>query len=96
MKPRYRKSREHGARRRVPLRETIHAVVHHEDGALTAECMEVAVVTQGRTLDELVLNLREAVSLHLQGESLECLGLSSSPRLSVIYEIPSPLQGTSA
>ncbi len=30
-----------------------------------AECVELAVVTQGRTIDETLANLREAVALHL-------------------------------
>ena len=31
-----------------------------------AECEEIAVVTQGNTLDEVVSNLKEAVLLHLE------------------------------
>jgi predicted RNase H-like HicB family nuclease len=50
----------------------------------------VAVVTQGRTLDELVLNLREAVDLHLEGEDPRALGLTSHPRLAVTYELAGP------
>ena len=29
------------------------------------------MVTQGETLDEVVQNIREAINLHLEGESLE-------------------------
>ena len=43
-------------------------------------------MTQGRTLDEVVSNLREALSLHLEGEDLDSLGLTRSPRLVVTYE----------
>ena len=56
------------------------------EGWYVAECMEAAVVTQSRTLDELVGNLREAVGLHLEGEDPAELGLSPKPRLSVTYE----------
>jgi predicted RNase H-like HicB family nuclease len=45
-------------------------------------------VTQGRTLDEVVFNLREALTLHLEGEDLHSLGLARSPRLVVTYESP--------
>ena len=68
-------------------RDTIHAVISDSAGWLVAECLEVAVVTQGHTLDELVANLREAIELHLEGEDPESLGLADSPRLSVTYEI---------
>ena len=30
-----------------------------------ARCLDIDVFTQGKTLDELVVNLKEAVSLHL-------------------------------
>lgn len=65
---------------------TIHVVVTESEGWYVAECLEAAVVTQGRTLDELVGNLREAVGLHLEGEDPVESGLSPTPRLSVTYE----------
>ncbi|MBZ5637726.1 MAG: type II toxin-antitoxin system HicB family antitoxin [Acidobacteriia bacterium] len=56
----------------------------------TAECLEVAVVTQGRTLDEVVANLEEAIGLHLEGEDLRAWGLSPSPRVTITYPLPRP------
>ena len=53
-----------------------------------AECLELAVVTQGRTLDELVENLQQAVVLHLEGENMEELGLADRPRLQLLYDVP--------
>ena len=70
------------------LRQTIQAVVRPgEEGGFVAECLELAVVTQGKTLDETIANLQEAVALHLEGEDLEELGLSSSPALIVSMEV---------
>lgn len=57
-------------------RYTIQAVVYPGDeGGYVAECLNFAVVTQGRTLDETVHNLREALALHMEGEDLAELGL---------------------
>ena len=70
-------------------RDTVHAVVHRGGGWYVAECLEIAVATQGRTLDDVVVNLREAVALHLQGGSAATLGLVPSPRLTLTYELPS-------
>ncbi|HEU5451045.1 MAG TPA: type II toxin-antitoxin system HicB family antitoxin [Terriglobales bacterium] len=67
---------------------TIHVVVRKEDRAYVAECMEIAVVTQGATLDELVGNLGEAVSLHLEGEDLSDSGLAAPLRIQIILEMP--------
>jgi len=50
-------------------RYTIQAMIYPGDeGGYVAECLNLAVVTQGRTLDETVQNLREAIQLHLEGE----------------------------
>lgn len=70
----------------TPLRDSVHAVVSRGTNALTVECLEVAVVTEGRTLDEAVSNLREALALHFDGEDLGAFGLMASPRLVVTFE----------
>jgi predicted RNase H-like HicB family nuclease len=47
----------------------IKAVIRPGDqSGYVAECLDIAVVTQGRTLDEVVANLKEAVSLHLDDQ----------------------------
>jgi predicted RNase H-like HicB family nuclease len=52
-------------------RYTIQAIIYPGDETgYVAECLDLAVVTQGRTLDEAVQNLREAIQLHLEGEEL--------------------------
>jgi predicted RNase H-like HicB family nuclease len=70
----------------APLRDTLHATVSRGESEYVAECWELAVVTQGRTLDEVVANLLDALGLHLEGEDLASLGLQRSPRLVVSYE----------
>jgi len=69
-------------------RDVIHAVVHPDEDGYYVECLEVSVVTQGDNLDDLVRNLDEALSLHLEGEDLAALGLSSHPKLQLIIEKP--------
>ena len=69
------------------LSHAIHAVIFPSDGYFVANCLEIAVVTQGLTMDETLANLREAVSLHLEDENLTELGLVSNPLISVIMEL---------
>ena len=64
----------------------IHAVVSQSEGWYVAECLEVAVVTQGRSLDETLANLRTALALHLDDEELLRTGLPPAPRLLAHYE----------
>jgi predicted RNase H-like HicB family nuclease len=70
------------------LQQTIKAIIRPGDeSGFVAECVEIAVVTQGRTLDETVSNLREAVALHLEGEKAADFGLRERPTLLVTMEI---------
>ena len=96
--PAHRRDKEEAQARRVaegpatygsaPRRDIVHATISRGASAYVAECWEVAVVTQGRTLDEVVANIREALALHLEGEDLGALGLTRSPRLVVTFESP--------
>jgi predicted RNase H-like HicB family nuclease len=52
-----------------------------------AECLDLPVVTQAATLDELALNIREAIGLHLEGEDLTEFGFSSSPTILATLEL---------
>lgn len=69
-------------------RYTIQAVVYPGDeSGYVAECVNLAVVTQGHTLDETVQNLREAILLHLEGEDMVELGFASHPPVMVSLEM---------
>ncbi|MBA3972790.1 MAG: hypothetical protein C0504_01075 [Candidatus Solibacter sp.] len=52
-----------------------------------AEGIDLALVTQAPSLDELVVNIREAVELHLDGEDIESLGLPPRPRIRATIEL---------
>ncbi len=66
----------------VHLQHTIKAFVRPgEQSGYVAECVEIPVVTQGETLDEVTQNLKEAVELHLDGEELAEMGLAPNPTI---------------
>lgn len=71
----------------MDLQHTIKAIVRKGETHYVAECVEIAVVTQGKTLDETIFNLKEAVELHLHGEDLAELGLTPNPTLIVTMEV---------
>jgi predicted RNase H-like HicB family nuclease len=52
-----------------------------------AECLDLPVVTQAPTLDELAENIREAVGLQLEGEDLSELGIANDPTIVVMFEL---------
>ena len=70
------------------LQRTIKAVIRPgEQSGYVAECLEIPVITQGDTLDEVTHNLQEAVQLHLEGEDVAELGLVSNPTILVTLEL---------
>lgn len=68
-----------------------HAIVYPGDeSGYVAECVNLAVVTQGQTVEETIQNLREAISLHLEGEDIEhlCLNNIASALLWASFVLP--------
>ncbi len=70
-----------------PLQHTIKAFIRKGEDYYVAECVEISVVTQGKTIDETIANLQEAVALHLQGEDPREFGLVPKPTLLVSMEL---------
>jgi predicted RNase H-like HicB family nuclease len=69
------------------LQHTIKAFIRKGEKYYVAECLEIPVVTQGKTLDDAVTNLKDAAALHLEGEDLEQLGLALNPTLIITMEM---------
>lgn len=46
--------------------KTFTAVVHQEDDLYVANCPEVGTVSQGKTIEEAITNLKEATELYLE------------------------------
>jgi predicted RNase H-like HicB family nuclease len=69
------------------MKRTIQVRIGRGDRQFVAECLDLPVVTQAPTLDELALNIREAIGLHLEGEDLAALGFSSNPTILATMEL---------
>lgn len=46
--------------------ETFTAILHKEEDMYVAECPEVGTVSQGKTIEEAITNLKEATELYLE------------------------------
>ena len=51
------------------------------------ECTDLPIVTQGKTIDELVKNIKEALELHLEGENFSELDLAPNPSVLANFEL---------
>ncbi len=58
------------------------------DDFYVAQGVDLPVVTQAKNLDELVVNINEAVELHLEGEDLASVGIAETPSVLVNFELP--------
>lgn len=73
----------------MKLQQTIKSFIRSgEQSGYVAECLELSVVTQGETLDEVVKNLQAAIALHLDGEDPSEFGLVAHPSILVTVEEP--------
>ena len=64
---------------------TLTAVIHFEENLYVADCPEVGTVSQGKTIEEAIENLKEATELFLEEFPIE--GFSRS--LLTTFEVPS-------
>ena len=52
------------------MMKTLSAVIHKEGDWFVSLCPELDVASQGRTIEEAIANLKEAVSLYLEDEDV--------------------------
>lgn len=69
------------------MRRTIQVRIFRGETQYVAECLDLPVVTQAPTLEELVGNVQESVGLHLDGEERAELGLAEDSTILVTMEI---------
>jgi predicted RNase H-like HicB family nuclease len=72
----------------MKLRQNINAFIFPgEQKGYVAECLEISIVTQGETLDEVANNLVDAVTLHLEDEDPAEFGLVAKPTIILTFEL---------
>lgn len=62
--------------------------IYKDEGTYIAEGVDLAIVTQAKDLDNLVKNIEEAVSLHIEDENLSDFDYASKPSILINYELP--------
>ena len=53
------------------MKKLVQVRIYKGEKYYVAECIDLPVVSQGKTLDEATNNIGEAIDLHLEGENLE-------------------------
>ncbi len=70
------------------MKNIIQFKIYQEDGVYIGECVDLPIVTQGKTIDETVKNIREALDLYLEGEDLSVFDITQNPSALVNLELP--------
>jgi predicted RNase H-like HicB family nuclease len=60
------------------------AVVRREDGVYVALCPEFDVASQGKSVEEALTNLKEALELYLEDEDVEKLSGAEVPIVTIV------------
>ena len=71
------------------MKKIIQVHIYKGEQYYVAECIDLPVVTQGKTLDEVASNLKEASTLHSEGENLTDNDLVPQPTIIANLEIDS-------
>jgi len=79
----------------MSMKGIIQFTISREDGVYVAEGINVSIVTDGKTFEELTRNIREAVSLYFEGEDPVSLGFVKFPSILTNFELQ-PLHGLKA
>ncbi len=72
------------------MKKIIQFHVYKGDEYYVAEAVDLPVVTQAKSLDELALNIQEAVELHLSDENPADFSLAPEPSVLVNLELEAP------
>ncbi len=69
------------------MRKVINISIYEGEKYLVAEGINIPIVTQGQSYDELMDNLKEAISLFMEGEDLSKYNLDTNPAIIANFEI---------
>ncbi len=75
------------------MKNIIQFSISQEDGVYTADGINVPIVTDGKTFEELKKNIQEAVELYFEDEDPAELGFGSSPSILTSFELSANVHG---
>ena len=70
------------------VKRTIQVRIFRGERQYVAECLDFPIVTEAPTLDEVTVNIREAIALHLDGANLAEEGFAKDPTVIATLELP--------
>jgi len=78
------------------MKNIIQFLVSQEDGVYTADGVNVPIVTDGKTFEELQKNIKDAVELYFEDEDPAEFGFGPTPSILTNFEVTANLHGSRA
>ena len=69
------------------MKKMIKAEIYSDGEFYCGRCLDFDIFTQGKTLDELVENLKEAIQLHFEDDPDSLADISAHPSLFTIMDL---------
>ena len=69
------------------MKKMIKAEIYHDGEYYCGRCLDFDVFTQGKTLDELVHNLKEAIQLHFEDDRENLVDFVENPSLFTMMDL---------
>ncbi|RLB76934.1 MAG: type II toxin-antitoxin system HicB family antitoxin [Deltaproteobacteria bacterium] len=69
------------------MKKMIKAEIYNDGEFYCGKCLDFDVFTQGKTLDEVVNNLKEAIQLHFKDDQCDLLDFVPSPSLFTMMDL---------
>ncbi len=69
------------------MKRVIKAEIYHDGEFYCARCLDADVFTQGKTLDEAVKNLKEAIALHFFDDPEAAADFAPNPSLFTMMDL---------
>ncbi len=69
------------------MKTMIKTEIYHDGEFYCARCLDFDIFTQGKSLDEVVINLKEAVELHFLDDPDELSGFTPHPSLFTMMDL---------
>ncbi len=78
------------------MKNIIQFSISNENNAYTAEGVNIPIVTEGKTFEELKSKIVDAVRLFFKDEDTTSLGFGPTPSILTSFELPTNLYGSNA
>lgn len=69
------------------MKKMIKAEIYYDGEYYCAKCLDFDVFTQGKTLDEVTDNLKEAIKLHFEDDDIATFDIIPNPSLFTMMDL---------